>query len=48
MIQGAAGVEQVGFDGANGAPKPLGDGFQGQILLVAHDKHGALVGSQRG
>ena len=46
MVQGAVGVKEMSLDCANGTSKLVGDGFQGQVLFVAQDKHAALARGQ--
>lgn len=44
-MEGAAGIEQVGFDRTGRTRKPSCDGFQGKLVVIAQGKHGALTGS---
>lgn len=45
-MQGTARVKEMSLDCANGTTKLSGDGFQRQIVFVAHNKHAALARSQ--
>ena len=43
-MEGAVGMEQVGFDRTGRTIKPSGDAFQRKVVVVAQGKHGALAG----